>query len=296
MSDTLMTIIGIFLAVILMFVFPLMEIAGKNDEMSQTVAQVAVSDFVNKVASTGKITEFDYNELIQKLYATGNSYDIQIEAKIIDDNPRRATTTTSSGLLGEYKYYSVYTNTILEKIRDNAIKNGEGTGEYVLKKDDYIIVTVKNTNITIGTQLKNLMYKLIGKDTYTIGTSASALVLNSGTDEVAYGDPMTENSLSYSEKVVTLNVQELTTITTTHKSSSLLKVTLNNLDINNGIAIGIEINGNSQYYVLGSNLPSYIVYKEGTEYVLDLLILRELLSLTEDEWNNANISVSYKKL
>ena len=215
MSDTLMTIIGIFLAVILMFVFPLMEIAGKNDEMSQTVAQVAVSDFVNKVASTGKITEFDYNELIQKLYATGNSYDIQIEAKIIDDNPRRATTTTSSGLLGEYKYYSVYTNTILEKIRDNAIKNGEGTGEYVLKKDDYIIVTVKNTNITIGTQLKNLMYKLIGKDTYTIGTSASALVLNSGNDVGKNGTAMTENTPTYPDKNIAVKTYKKVTTTTT---------------------------------------------------------------------------------
>ena len=67
MSDTLMAIIGIFLATILMFVFPIMEIAGKSDEMSQTVVQVAVSDFVNKVTSQGKITQFDFNELVQKL-------------------------------------------------------------------------------------------------------------------------------------------------------------------------------------------------------------------------------------
>ena len=116
MSDTLMAIIGIFLATILMFVFPIMEIAGKSDEMSQTVVQVAVSDFVNKVTSQGKITQFDYNELVQKLYATGNSYDIEIEAQILDDNPRRATATGSSDLIGEYKYYSVYTNTILDSI------------------------------------------------------------------------------------------------------------------------------------------------------------------------------------
>lgn len=50
----------------------------------------------------------------------------------------------------------------------------------MLKNDDYVIVTVKNTNITMGTQLKNFLYNLIGKDTYTIGASASALVLNAG--------------------------------------------------------------------------------------------------------------------
>lgn len=173
MSDTLMEILGIFLAVILMFIFPVMEFAGKSDELAQTVVQVAVSDFVNTVAAQGKITQVDYNKLISKLSATGNTYDIQIEAQIIDDNPRRATTTGSNYLVGEYKYYSVYTNTILD------IVNGKQE-EYVLKKDDYIITTVKNTNTTIGTQFKNIIYNLIGKDTYVIGTSASATVLNSG--------------------------------------------------------------------------------------------------------------------
>ena len=124
MSDTLMTIIGIFLAVFIMFIFPLTEFAGRTDEVGQTVTQVVVSDFVNKVAKQGKITQFDYNELIQKLSATGNSYDIQIEAQILDDNPRRATTTGSSDMVGEYRYYSVYTNEILEilqRICDNSI-------------------------------------------------------------------------------------------------------------------------------------------------------------------------------
>lgn len=172
MSDTLMFIIGIFLAVIIMFIFPLMEIAGKNDEMSQTVAQVAVSDFTNKVASQGKITVFEYEALQQKLLATGNTYDIQIEAKILDENPKKATVTGDKSLVGEAKYYSVYTNTILEKL-----ENGE---DYILKNDDYIIVTVKNTNLTVGAQLKNFLYNLIGRDTYTIGASASALVLSAG--------------------------------------------------------------------------------------------------------------------
>ena len=169
MSDTLMSIIGIFFAVILMFIFPAIEMANKTDEMAQTVSQVAVTDFVNKVASKGKITEFDYNELEQKLYATGNSYDIQIEVQILDDNPRRTFVNDNIGT-DEVRYYSLYTNTILEKLSE--------TQEYLLKKDDYIVVTAKSTNITIGTQFKNMFYKLIGKDTYAIGVSATAKILN----------------------------------------------------------------------------------------------------------------------
>ena len=127
MSDTLMAIIGILIAGILMFFFPLMMFAQKNDEISQMVVQMAVSDFVNTVTTNGEITEFDYNKLIEKINATGNNFDVQIEAQIIDDNPRRLTTTGSSDKLGEYKYYSVYTNTIMETIREE--------GKYELKKD-----------------------------------------------------------------------------------------------------------------------------------------------------------------
>lgn len=118
MQDTVMTIIGILLAMVLLFIFPLMEISGKGDEISETVVQLATADFVNQVAMQGKITEFDYSSLVQKLYATGNTYDIEIEAKIIDDNPSRVTTAYSSSLVGENKYYSVYTNTIMEKLNE----------------------------------------------------------------------------------------------------------------------------------------------------------------------------------
>lgn len=208
MSDTLMAIIGIFLATILMFIFPVMEIAGKSDEISQTVVQVAVSDFVNKVTSQGKITQFDYNELVQKLYATGNSYDIEIEAQILDDNPRRATATGSSNLIGEYKYYSVYTNTILDSI--NSVD-----GEFILKKDDYIVINVRNTNITLGTQLKNFMYKLIGKNTYSIGATSSALVLNGGTAEVEHAANKTPNTKTYPEKNIIIRAKQVVTTTET---------------------------------------------------------------------------------
>lgn len=198
MSDTLMTIIGIFIAVILMFILPLIIVANKHDQISQTVTQMAVSDFVDTVTKQGEITEFDYNKLIQKLYATGNSYDIEIEAQIIDDNPRRATTTLSSALTGEYKYYSVYTNTILDKIREN--------GKYELKKDDYITVTAKNSNVTVATILKNMFYKLTGKDTHTIGASAAQLVLNKSDAE---GTDITTNPVTIhdNEKNVTVKTK-----------------------------------------------------------------------------------------
>ncbi len=173
MSDTLITIIAIFLAAILMFIFPLMATASQNDEIAQIAVQSIVTDFTNKVAQQGKITANDYDEFIQKLHATGNTYDVELEAKILDENPGKKTTIATQNMIGENVYYSEYTSTIESQLET-------GTGIYKMKKGDYIIASVKNTNITMGTQLKNFFYKIVGKDTYTIGTTVSTLVTNTG--------------------------------------------------------------------------------------------------------------------
>ena len=171
MTDTLMTIIGIFIAVILMILFPLVETAGKNDDIAQTAVQIAASNFVNEVAKEGKITQRMYDELLVRIQATGNMFDVILEARILDENPEKRTVT--AGLeTTESQYYSVYTNSIMASLRDH--------GEYLLKRDDYILVTIKNTNTTLGTQLKGVFYKFLGKDTYAIGASASALTINTG--------------------------------------------------------------------------------------------------------------------
>ena len=47
MSDTLITVIAIFLAAILMFVFPLMTVSNTQDDISQVAVQSLVAEFVN---------------------------------------------------------------------------------------------------------------------------------------------------------------------------------------------------------------------------------------------------------
>lgn len=172
MSDTLITIIGIFLAAVLMFVFPLMTVSNTQDNISQVAIQSLTSEFVNNAATKGKVTQNDYNTFISKLYATGNTYDVQLEHKIMTTNPNKGDIDQ----LGENLYYSVYNSAIVDSV-DTGVKYKE---EYLMKKGDYFTATVKNTNITIASQIKNFLYSIVGKDTYTIAASASASVVNTG--------------------------------------------------------------------------------------------------------------------
>lgn len=172
MSDTLITIIGIFLAAVLMFVFPLMTVSNTQDDIAQVAVQSLTSEFVNNAATKGKVTQDDYNTFLSKLYATGNTYEVQLEHKIMTTNPNKGQTDQ----LGENLYYSVYNSAIVDSTQTGVNYNDE----YLMKKGDYISATVKNTNTTIASQIKNFLYSIVGNDTYSIASSASALVVNTG--------------------------------------------------------------------------------------------------------------------
>ena len=170
MSDTFITIMAVIIVAVIMFIFPLMATANQNDSITQTSVQTMVSDFVNTVAKEGKITRSNYDDFIQKLYATGNSYDVELEVQILDDNP--GAKGENIKVIGENIYYSEFTTAIVSKL--------DSEGEYKLKQGDYNLAKVTNTNVTFGTQMKNFFYSIMGKDTIAIEASASALVTTTG--------------------------------------------------------------------------------------------------------------------
>lgn len=173
MSDTLITIIAIFLAAVLMFVFPLMAVSSNQEDVTQLAVTEATQEFVNKAATKGNITQEDYDAYVQTLGATGNTYDIKLEVQHLDENPGKKTSTTTGDMIGENVRYSTFTDEILQGIENN-------NGKYSLSKGDNVIVTVNNTNTTLAQLLRNFVYKVTGSDTYQIGASASALVVSNG--------------------------------------------------------------------------------------------------------------------
>lgn len=173
MSDTLITIIAIFLAAVLMFVFPLMAVSSNQEDVTQLAVTEATQEFVSKAATEGKITQESYDAYVQTLGATGNTYDIKIEVQHLDENPGKKVTITSGNMIGENVRYSTFTEEILKGVEEN-------NGKYVLSKGDNVIVTVNNTNTTLAQLLRNFMYKVTGSDTYQIGASATALVISNG--------------------------------------------------------------------------------------------------------------------
>lgn len=173
MGDSLITVVTILLAAILMFIFPMMAMAERTDDVSQLTVQTEIAEFVNTARTTGKITASDYDNLVADLYATGNTYDITMELQVKDENPGKTNALgVDESKIGEDIYYSVYTSQILDELDKEGVK--------YMKEGDQLTVKASNTNNTISQMLKNFFYSLSGNDTYSIVGSASGIVTATG--------------------------------------------------------------------------------------------------------------------
>ena len=185
MSDTLITIVAILLAAILMFIFPLLSMSERGDDISQLSVATATTEFVDNARAVGKITMDDYSELVSTIYATGNSYDVEMEVKVLDENVGKKSAWTNGTVIGENVYYSVYTTQILSYIADYENEAGttvRGGGVYTMKEGDIISVSVKNKNTTLSQTIRGVFYSMTGNGSYQISAQASGLVAANGTN------------------------------------------------------------------------------------------------------------------
>ena len=172
MGDSLITIIAIFLAAILMFVFPLMSLSERTDDISELAVQTATTELVDRIKTTGKITLDDYEKYLSEIVATGNTFEVEMLIQQLDENPGVKTTQAETTKIGENVYYNKYTSQIETELNEK--------GRMTLKEGDIVSVTVRNTNQTIAQILRNFFYMVSGNDSYQIAAQHSGVVAVNG--------------------------------------------------------------------------------------------------------------------
>ncbi len=170
-ESTLTTVVVIFLAAVLMFLFPMIAIGQKNDDASGMYVHEQLQNFVDKAALSGKISKADYEQLQSALAATNNSYDIEISIKISDINAAIKSATQNKG---EASYYTLFDKQVKDELQKN--------GVIILKENDYITVIAKNTNQTIAQSIRNILYGIVGKNDVAIAEQVSAYVTVTGSN------------------------------------------------------------------------------------------------------------------
>lgn len=172
MGDTSITIIAIFLAAILMFIFPLVAMSDRSDDISQLSVQTQTTEFVDDVTISGKLTAAKYEKFVESISATGNTYDVELKVQTLDENPGKKASQVENTKIGENVYYSTYTTQILDQLTNK--------GAIALKEGDIFSASVKNTNTTMSQQLKSFLYKVTGNDQYSISAEHSGIVKTTG--------------------------------------------------------------------------------------------------------------------
>lgn len=179
MGDTLMTVIAIFLAVILMFLFPMLSVSERADDISQLAVETAVSDFVDNSRAIGKITIENYEKLVNALNATGNSYDIQMEVKMLDENVGKKTSWVNGDVAGENEYVAVYNAQILDVLLGDGTREGR---DYVMKEGDIISCGAWNNNTTFSQTLRSVFYSTPTNSSFQVGAQHSGMVTATGSN------------------------------------------------------------------------------------------------------------------
>ena len=173
MEDTSISIIGIVIATILMFLVPFFLLADRNDDVSQLIAQTATASFVDNILKTGRITLDDYQKLVDDLNNSGVVFEVDMEVKVLDKNVSQLY-TKNNNVIGNNEYYSLYTSQIEDILYNSSSE------KVVLKEGDRVSVTVKNSGKTLSQTLKNIYYTVTGEELHIIVATGSGMVAVNG--------------------------------------------------------------------------------------------------------------------
>ena len=109
MQSSTSTIIALFVAAVFVFVVPLVTLTERNDNVVQENVKLIVEEFVTDIKNTGELTQAKYQDFQNRLSATGNEYNIEMEIQYLDENPGKKHEQSNYTKIGENVYHSEYT-------------------------------------------------------------------------------------------------------------------------------------------------------------------------------------------
>lgn len=168
MEDSLGKIISIFLALLLIIIFPVLSFGQLQDEASRTIVFSKTTQFVDSVRSLGYITPEMYENLRANISRTGLYYDIKMEHyhKTVMPMLERSGNSYVVKPSTYHSYDNIITN---EEIMDTLFPhNPSQQKNYYLSKEDYFVLSVHNVTPSIATKIAQIIVSKRIHDTQII--------------------------------------------------------------------------------------------------------------------------------
>ena len=182
-NSTVSVIIVIALGLVVLCLVPLVTLEERVDDVTQQDVQKIVESTVTEIANTGVLTREQYQNLENRLAATGKTYDIEVETKILDENPGKKLAQANYTKIGENVYVEYYTTQVLSQI---GIKTGSETPDSTnnaktFKPGDIISISATSQD-SAAKDLKSSLFSFSNAGENVISASSSAMVTVYGTD------------------------------------------------------------------------------------------------------------------
>jgi hypothetical protein len=158
--NSLSKIFAVLMAILLLYMFPISAAFDQQDDVSELVVLRATTSFVDAVRDKGYISPVMYNDFLQAIHATGNTFDVQMEhgQKRYDpvyDDPTRPETFRNVYAVHYDTFYNAQILPVL--FPDSAAGKDDPARRYRMHAGDTFYVVVQNTNRTNGTIMHDFL-------------------------------------------------------------------------------------------------------------------------------------------
>ena len=181
MDSPLWKILGFFLAAVLLFLVPVMNMLERQDSAAYTVVFTETNRFVDSARDAGYITPNLYSEFVRRIHATGCTFQIRIEHVKSMISPVYRQNGQVLEFTGEYEINRISQgeDAILSVLfpDDSSLDEFGKARRYDMKAGDLLFVEVKNNGKTMSTALRDMIL-LSDTQVPTLFVRAGGLVRN----------------------------------------------------------------------------------------------------------------------
>lgn len=151
MVDGLSKIVATFVAVLLLFIYPLSHMADNQEESMKLLVLSATTQLVDGIRDKGYLDLEMYDGFLETLAITGCTYEVALTHRHKSFYPIYTDVLDPATFTGDYEAYyeGFFTEEILSGLNSSGI--------YYLSKDDYVLIEVYNTSKTFAAKVKTFI-------------------------------------------------------------------------------------------------------------------------------------------
>ena len=184
-KSTTSTIILLFVTGIVICIIPLGALTSRLDKVTQEKWEDIIEESLIEATSTAILTGEWYQNLENRLSATGVIPEIELQVYMIDENPGMKTAQANYKKIGE-NVYVIYMDTQLLPMMGIEVDDNipiTPNGKVILTEGSIVSISAKNASSTSAQSQQNAFFNVSNSDEYVISVSDSKMVTVNGSDK-----------------------------------------------------------------------------------------------------------------